>query len=89
MERTIVRGKVTHFTSLSIQGSDYTKTTYGRRLDEMLLNLLSWAGLPMRPDGETSIEDGYFEPSDSVRPTLSLVEDPTLEIEREQGGGRY
>ena len=55
----------------------------------MLLNLLSWAGLPTRPDGETSIEDGYFEPSDSVRPTLSLVEDPTPEIEREQGDGRY
>lgn len=56
-----------------------------RELDETLLNLLSWAGLPTRPDGETFIEDGYFEPSDSIRPTLSIVEDPTPEIKREQG----
>lgn len=54
-------------------------------LDETLLNLLSWAGLPTRPDGETFVEDGYFEPDDSFQATVSLVEDPTPEIQREQG----
>jgi hypothetical protein len=56
-----------------------------REIDELLLNLLSWAGLPTRPDGETFIADGYFEPTDSIQPTLSIVEDPTPEIKREQG----
>lgn len=56
-----------------------------RELDEMLLNFLSWSGLPTRPDGETYVADGYFEPTDSPRPTVSIVEDPTPEIKREQG----
>jgi hypothetical protein len=53
-------------------------------LDETLLNLLSWSGLPTRPDGETFIGDGYFSPSDSPQPQILIVEDPTPEIQREQ-----
>jgi hypothetical protein len=53
-------------------------------LDETLLNLLSWSGLPTRPDGETFIGDGYFSSSDSPQPGITIVEDPTPEIQREQ-----
>lgn len=55
-----------------------------RELDEQLLNLLSWAGLSTRPNGETFIADGYFEPTDSLRPTITIVEDPTPKIKHEQ-----
>jgi hypothetical protein len=53
-------------------------------LDETLLNLLSWSGLPTRPDGGTFIGDGYFSPSDSPQPRITITEDPTPEIQREQ-----
>lgn len=56
-----------------------------RELDEQLLNLLSWSGLPVRPDGETYVDDGYFEATDSIRPTIDIVSDPTPDIKREQG----
>jgi hypothetical protein len=52
-------------------------------LDESLLNLLSWAGLPTRPDGGTFVEDAYFVPADSAR-SLRLIEDPTEGMEQEQ-----
>lgn len=52
-------------------------------LDETLINLLSWAGLPTRPTGETFIEDAYFVPSDSAR-SLRLIEDPTEGMEQQQ-----
>lgn len=54
-------------------------------LDEALLNLLSWSGLPTRPNGETFIEDGYFAPTDSAQPHIGIIDDPTPEIRREQG----
>jgi hypothetical protein len=53
-------------------------------LDETLLNLLSWSGLPTRPDGETFVDDSYFHPTDSPQPGITIVEDPTPEIRREQ-----
>jgi hypothetical protein len=52
-------------------------------LDETLLNLLSWSGLPTRPNGETFVEDVYFRPSDSAR-SLTLIEDPTGGMKEEQ-----
>ncbi|ADJ16947.1 hypothetical protein HacjB3_18178 (plasmid) [Halalkalicoccus jeotgali B3] len=58
-----------------------------RELDEQLLNLLSWAGLPTRPNesSDTYVPDGYFEDTDTIRPTISLIDDPTPDIKREQG----
>ena len=56
-----------------------------RELDEGLLNLLSWSGLPTRPNGDTFIEDGYFEPTDSAQPRIDIIEDPTPGIRRRQG----
>lgn len=56
-----------------------------QELDELLLNLLSWSGLPTRPDGDTYINDRYFVPDDSFHPALSIIDDPTPEIRREQG----
>jgi DNA-binding transcriptional ArsR family regulator len=52
-------------------------------LDETLLNMLSWSGLPTRPNGETFVEDAYFSASDSAR-SLTLIEDPTEEMKEEQ-----
>lgn len=52
-------------------------------LDETLLNLLSWSGLPTRPNGETYVEDAYFTPTDSAR-SVTLIEDPTPGMEYEQ-----
>ena len=54
-----------------------------RELDETLLNLLSWAGLPVRADSSVYVEDAYFEARETSR-DLSLIEDPTPEIRREQ-----
>ena len=52
-------------------------------LDETLLNVLSWAGLPTRPNGETYIEDGYWTPTDSPR-SLSLIDDPFGDMQQQQ-----
>jgi hypothetical protein len=54
-----------------------------RELDELLLNLLSWAGLPVRADESVYVEDAYFSVRETSR-ELSLIEDPTPEIRREQ-----
>jgi hypothetical protein len=53
---------------------------------EQLLNVLAWAGLPVVPDPDTYIADTYFavEPAGEGRPDVSIVEDPTPEIRREQ-----
>lgn len=59
------------------------RDTLRGELDETLLNLLSWADLPTRPNGETFVEDAYFTPSDSAR-SLTLIEDPTPGMEQEQ-----
>jgi hypothetical protein len=52
-------------------------------LDETLLNVLSWAGLPVRADSSVYVEDAYFSVRETAR-DLSLVPDPTPEIRREQ-----
>ena len=54
-----------------------------RELDETLVNLLLWAGLPTRVDSSVYVEDAYFGLSESNRP-LTLIDDPTPEIRREQ-----
>lgn len=54
-----------------------------RELDESLLNILSWAGLPVRPDGETYIEDGYWTPEDSAK-ELTLIDDPFGRLQNQQ-----
>ncbi|AUV81218.1 AsnC family protein [Salinigranum rubrum] len=38
-----------------------------RELDEGLLNLLEWSGIPIRPDHQVFVADDYFEPSGSRR----------------------
>jgi len=50
--------------------------------DELLLNLLSWAGLSTRA-GETFVSDAYFEASESAQ-EVRLVENPLPEIKRKQ-----
>jgi DNA-binding transcriptional ArsR family regulator len=50
--------------------------------DELLINLLSWAGLSTR-SGETFVEDAYFSATESVH-ELRLVENPLPEIKRKQ-----
>jgi len=54
-----------------------------RELDETLLNLLSWAGLPVRADSSVYVADAYFSVRETAR-ELSLIADPTPEIRREQ-----
>ncbi|EMA41071.1 DUF7845 domain-containing protein [Halococcus hamelinensis] len=73
--------KTTSTTSGSVPWAE--RATLRRELDETLLNLLSWAGLPTRPVGETYIEDAYFDPDDSVS-SLMLIEDPTTAMRDEQ-----
>jgi hypothetical protein len=68
-------------TSGSVSWADRADLT--SELDETLMNLMSWAGLPTRPDGETFVEDAYFVPTDSPR-SLRLVEDPTEGMKQEQ-----
>ena len=50
--------------------------------DELLINLLSWAGLSTRA-GETFVEDAYFSASESAQ-EVRLVENPLPEIKRKQ-----
>lgn len=52
-------------------------------VEETLLNVLAWSGLPTRADGEAYVADAYFSVEESAR-EVRLVEDPTPEIRREQ-----
>ena len=54
-----------------------------RELEEQILNLLGWTGLPLRDDGYTYISDGYHDVDESER-DLQLIDDPTPEIRDEQ-----
>ncbi|WP_154019058.1 helix-turn-helix transcriptional regulator [Halococcus agarilyticus] len=65
----------------SVKWSD--RDALRRELDETLVNLLSWAGLPTRADPSVYVADAYFQVRESARP-LTLIDDPTPEIRREQ-----
>lgn len=54
----------------------------GTELDELLINLLSWAGLSTR-EGETYVSDAYFEATESPK-DIRLVDNPLPEIKRKQ-----
>lgn len=54
-----------------------------RELDELLLNVLSWSGIPTRSDGSVFVSDAYFDVVESERPRR-LIDDPTPDIKRKQ-----
>jgi len=54
-----------------------------QELDEVLLNVLRWAGIPTRPDGQVFVADNIFTP-DLNRRERRLVPDPLPAIENEQ-----
>ncbi|MDL5360397.1 hypothetical protein [Halalkalicoccus sp. NIPERK01] len=54
-----------------------------RELDETLINVLSWAGLPTQADPSVYVEDVHFDVTESKR-ALRLIDDPLPEIRRTQ-----
>ncbi|MEY7852158.1 hypothetical protein AB7C87_23490 [Natrarchaeobius sp. A-rgal3] len=54
-----------------------------RELEELLANLLEWAGLDVI-GGEQYHEDAYFDPDDRERRSLKIVDCPLPKIESEQ-----
>ena len=54
-----------------------------RELEELLVNILDWAGLDVT-GGEQYQKDAYFKPDDRERRSLKLVDCPLPEIESEQ-----
>ncbi|WP_449406425.1 DUF7845 domain-containing protein [Natrinema pallidum] len=54
-----------------------------RELEEMLMNVLDWAGLDVT-GGDEYHEDAYFDPERRQRRSLKLVDCPLPEIESEQ-----
>lgn len=54
-----------------------------RECDELLLNVLSWAGIPTRADGDVFVPDAYFGVMESTR-SRRLIDDPTPAIKRKQ-----
>ncbi|WP_243645275.1 DUF7845 domain-containing protein [Natrarchaeobius chitinivorans] len=54
-----------------------------RELEEMLMNVLDWAGLDVT-GGDEYHEDAYFDPERRKRRSLKLVDCPLPEIESEQ-----
>jgi predicted transcriptional regulator len=75
--------------SLKTKRNDTGGVSWHRRdrlkqeLDEQVLNVLGWEGLPLHDDGYTYISDGYHEVDESDR-NLHLIEDPTPQIRNEQ-----
>jgi hypothetical protein len=69
-----------------------------RELDESLLNVLSWAGLPIRPDGQDDkaaiqsapdgsdvfVPDSHFEAGEITEPEISILSDPLPDMRAEQ-----
>jgi len=54
-----------------------------RELDETLLNVLSWSGLPTRSDSSVYVSDAYFDASESYS-KIALRDNPLPQIRREQ-----
>lgn len=54
-----------------------------REVDETLLNVVSFAGLPTRADPSVYVEDTHFSVDESER-ELTLIDDPLPEIKRTQ-----
>lgn len=54
-----------------------------RELDEVLLNVLDWADLPLRPDGQIYVDDAVFDVTGERR-FRKLVDNPLPRIEQEQ-----
>lgn len=54
-----------------------------RECDELLLNVLLWAGVPTRADGDVFVPDAYFGATESTR-SRRLIDDPTPAIKRKQ-----
>jgi hypothetical protein len=52
-------------------------------LEENLVNVLEWAGIPTEPGTPAFVPDDHFDATESER-TVEIGEDPTPEIEREQ-----
>ena len=68
-------------TSAAVPWSD--RADLRREVDETLINVLDWAGLPLQPDGETYVGDDYWEPTDSPR-SITLIDDPTDDMAEDQ-----
>lgn len=73
------RSKHTEGRSVSWSNRDNLR----REVDESLLNLLSWAGLPTRADSAVFVPDAHFDATETERPR-TLIDDPTPEIRRKQ-----
>jgi len=69
-----------NLTSETVRWSDRDELTH--ELDELLINLLSWAGLSTRAGG-TYVSDAYFTATDSVH-EIRLVDNPLPELKRKQ-----
>jgi hypothetical protein len=54
-----------------------------RELDETLVNVLRWAGVPIQPDPTVFVEDDHFEIQEAER-SIGYFEDPTPQLEAEQ-----
>ena len=54
-----------------------------REIEETLLNLLEWGGVPTEPDPTTYIEDDHFRPA-AREETVAMYDDPTPRLEAEQ-----
>ncbi|PGF15639.1 hypothetical protein CP556_05560 [Natrinema sp. CBA1119] len=54
-----------------------------REIDETLINVLSWSGVPVQVDQTTYVPDDHFDAVASEKP-VELFADPTPELETEQ-----
>jgi hypothetical protein len=54
-----------------------------RELDETVINVLQWAGIPTSPDSMAFVEDDHFEVRESEH-SIGLFSDPTPQLEAEQ-----
>lgn len=54
-----------------------------RELDETVINVLRWAGVPTAPDPTVFVEDNHFEIRESER-SIGLFDDPTPQLDAEQ-----
>lgn len=53
-------------------------------LEENLVNVLSWSGLPVKPGSPTFVSDDHFNASDESDLEVGWYDDPTPEIESQQ-----
>jgi transposase len=54
-----------------------------REIEETIVNVLDWSGVPTDPDADVWVEDDHFSPTESDT-KIARVDDPTPQLEAEQ-----